>query len=361
MTIDLIEFLTKNKDFLFQHCQIRLNYLFNDSTEEWVKWILDTFYLILNGGQSENCKFADEGFAPAESILILDEFALVMRNFILKSTDQVEHFGKWSEAIDQTFIKMRQRSLAATLPEVASALFSDVQLIRVLNQISQDMLQEHTEAGIFDVISAGLSKFGLHIAVFKINPDLTQGELHFASYPDEVNQYFIQSVGVEKSVFYQFDIPMHSRLFEVIRTKDTVTFFPNDELVACLFKTDQKNKAKQLQKMIGSSKTILASGLVNNELQAVLVVSGDQLTDKEVSTISIFANQMAIAMQNAALYRRFQESESRFRTFYEQAEIGISIYDWRKKVWEPNPAFIKMLGYDQEDPEKLKSLIHRGY
>ncbi len=242
------------------------------------------------------------------------------------------------------------------LPEVSSALFSDVQLIRLLNQVSQDMLQEHTEAGIFDVISEGLSKFGLHIAVFKMSQDFSQGELHFASYPDEVNQHFIQSVGVEKSAFYQFEIPHGSRLSEVIRTQDTVTFFPNEELLTCLFKSDQHIKAKQFQKIIGSPKTILASGVVNNQLQAVLAVSGDHLTDKEVPTISIFANQMAIAMQNAALYRRMKESEFRFRTFYERAEVGISIYDWRKKIWEPNPAFIKMLGYSAANRESFKTL-----
>jgi diguanylate cyclase (GGDEF)-like protein/PAS domain S-box-containing protein len=355
MTTDLINFLTQNKDSLIQHCQSWLNVRFGNSTEEWVDWLLESFFHSLKGEEYNRCKFVEAGYAQADSIQILDEAALVIRSFVFESIDQVSHFGAWSELIDRSFIKMRQRCLNAALPEVASALFSDVQLIRLLNQISQDMLQKHTEAGIFDVISEGLSKFGLFIAVFKISPDCTLGELHFASYSNEVNRYFIKTLGIEKSVFYQFEIPNGSRLSAVIRNQDTAAFFPNDELITCLFKSDQQMRVKQFQKMIGSTKTILASGVVNNQLKAVLVVSGDQLTEKEVPTISIFANQMAIAMQNADLYHRIQESESRFRTFYERAEVGISIYDWRKKMWEPTPAFIKMLGYDQADYERFKT------
>jgi hypothetical protein len=188
MTTDLINFLTQNKDSLIQHCQSWLNVRFGNSTEEWVDWLLESFFHSLKGEEYNRCKFVEAGYAQADSIQILDEAALVIRSFVFESIDQVSHFGAWSELIDRSFIKMRQRCLNAALPEVASALFSDVQLIRLLNQISQDMLQKHTEAGIFDVISEGLSKFGLFIAVFKISPDCTLGELHFASYSNEVNR-----------------------------------------------------------------------------------------------------------------------------------------------------------------------------
>jgi hypothetical protein len=302
MTPDLIKFLDQHKGSLQQHCHTEFNPLFGSATHEWVDWLLEGFYLSLVGKQSARCKFADKGWSMAESVLVLDKMAFVLRNFIFDQTDLADHFGEWSQAIDLSLIKMRQRCLKAIQPRAAPAMFSDVQLVRILNQISQDMLQEHTEHAIFDVISKGLSRFGLHIAVFKISPDLTRGELHFSTYSSEVNQDFIQSVGVEKSDFYQFEIPSSSRLSEAIRSQAALAFFPNDELLACLLNTEDQATIRYFQHSMGSTQTILASGRVNNQLQAVLAVSGDQLTEQEIPTISIFANQLAIAIQNAALY-----------------------------------------------------------
>ncbi len=108
MNTYLINFLAQNKDSLIQHCQSRLSERFGNSTKEWVDWLLESFHLSLKGEQYGRCKFTQENYTQAESIQILDETALVLRNFIFDFTNQADHFGEWSEAIDVSFIKMRQ-------------------------------------------------------------------------------------------------------------------------------------------------------------------------------------------------------------------------------------------------------------
>ncbi len=516
----LLSFLSDHQKEFSTYGETHLSHLFKGQTTEWTDWIQEAFASILQGKSLRNYKLSTKDFTPAKSIFILDQLASVLRSFILEKIKDPDILGSWNFVIDQVFIELRQNCLMKMQPEVKSVFYSDLQFIKTINSIGQEILQEPTESGIFNIISNGLNKLGLQFAVFKFEAAHYKATLHYSSYSENIKQSFTEFTGRDPQGKYQFDIPPNSRLGMALKNKETLAFFPNDELLTCLLKNDQPAVIQQFKKIIGSPKTILTSGVVNDQSKAILTISGDSLTENEIPVISMFANQLAIAMQNASLYqavnlhfeqlsglnalakmvtaehsisailrqakpilekllkfdwfsltiklgndfhlytvnatishksflfsdvkkeagfkqflqtttsvilntldqdnekllslftttdiqsliicplisrkqilgsinlgrktpdgfskadqqlmelivdqlsplvenallyRQIQESEARFRTIYEQAVVGITVYDWRNKTWDPNPAFVSMLGYDPQIILKTES------
>lgn len=343
----LMVFLLEHEQELVAHCESRLSHVFADRTTEWVNWLQDSFCLILQGNTMSSCKFTDEGFPPAKSIFILDETALAFRNFVFEKSENRSNFGDWSVLIDQAFITMRQLCLTTMNTEVFPTLYSDIQFVKEINGITQAMLQKHTENGIFHVISDGLKKFGVNIAVFKLADTPDKAQLHFSSYSQDVKNYLTGLTGRDPHGVYSFEIPPDSRLSQVIKNKDTQAFFPNDELLACLIKNKQPILIETFKKMIGSPKTILASGVVNEQLKAILAVSGDHLTEKEIPIISIFANQLAIAMQNASLYQEADRRSEQLAGLNALAKMTASERTIEDVLRQANPIIKNLLTFDK--------------
>jgi PAS domain S-box-containing protein len=71
--------------------------------------------------------------------------------------------------------------------------------------------------------------------------------------------------------------------------------------------------------------------------------------DKQIALLETFADQAAIAIENARLYNDLQEREARIRRFVDSNIIGIFIGDSRGRIIEANDAFLEMLGYGHDD------------
>jgi PAS domain S-box-containing protein len=70
---------------------------------------------------------------------------------------------------------------------------------------------------------------------------------------------------------------------------------------------------------------------------------------KQIALLETFADQAAIAIENARLYNDLQEREARIRRLVDSNIIGIFIGDSRGRIIEANDAFLAMLGYGHDD------------
>jgi PAS domain S-box-containing protein len=70
---------------------------------------------------------------------------------------------------------------------------------------------------------------------------------------------------------------------------------------------------------------------------------------KQIALLETFADQAAIAIENARLYNDLQEREARIRRLVDSNIIGIYIGDSRGRIIEANNAFLEMLGYGHDD------------
>ncbi|NOX35968.1 MAG: PAS domain S-box protein [Calditrichaeota bacterium] len=80
-------------------------------------------------------------------------------------------------------------------------------------------------------------------------------------------------------------------------------------------------------------------------------------TQDKVVPLEYYANQAAIAVENAQLYERLLASEERYRTLAETMSLGLVTCDLTGKIIYVNPAFQRLLGY--RHPQLVnRRLIH---
>ncbi|MBI2880421.1 MAG: PAS domain S-box protein [Candidatus Tectomicrobia bacterium] len=73
------------------------------------------------------------------------------------------------------------------------------------------------------------------------------------------------------------------------------------------------------------------------------------LADEQVSISQAFADQTAIAIENADLYARVRESEERFRSLVERAGDAVFLHDREGRFIDVNQQACESLGYSREE------------
>jgi PAS domain S-box-containing protein len=68
-----------------------------------------------------------------------------------------------------------------------------------------------------------------------------------------------------------------------------------------------------------------------------------------ITVLKLLASQAAISLENTRLYRDLAQREARIRRLVDANIIGIIIWDLEGRLLEANDAFLRMLGYDQDD------------
>ena len=68
-----------------------------------------------------------------------------------------------------------------------------------------------------------------------------------------------------------------------------------------------------------------------------------------IAALELLASQAAISLENTRLYRDLAEREAKIRRLVDANIIGMTIWDLEGRFLEANDAFLRMLGYDQED------------
>ncbi|MBD2314004.1 PAS domain S-box protein [Desertifilum sp. FACHB-1129] len=78
--------------------------------------------------------------------------------------------------------------------------------------------------------------------------------------------------------------------------------------------------------------------------------TSQRFSESDLETFKTLAAQIAIALENARLFDEIQQAESRFRTIFEDAPIGMALVNLEDgKIFQANLAFSRMLDYSPED------------
>jgi PAS domain S-box-containing protein len=89
-----------------------------------------------------------------------------------------------------------------------------------------------------------------------------------------------------------------------------------------------------------------------SSLLGILDVQSTQLDGLRAVTrklVDQVATQVALALERSELYKKLRISEERFRSIFEQDDLGVMLCDLGGRFSKVNPAFAKFLGYDPGD------------
>ena len=133
------------------------------------------------------------------------------------------------------------------------------------------------------------------------------------------------------------------------------------------------------EELVPNTKSELVVPLkVEERIVGVLDVESDRLSafdDDDIFVLQALANQLAIAIENARLYKESQqeitartdvegalrESEERFRMLFDGLAIGVYRTTPRGRILMANPALVHMLGHSSFDELAQRNLMLSGF
>jgi PAS domain S-box-containing protein len=171
--------------------------------------------------------------------------------------------------------------------------------------------------------------------------------------------FFAHAVGTDPS--YVEDV----RSYSVPLTKETnilarVVQTGEPELVDDVV-TSNINKENPLIKRFQPEAFIALPLKVRGKILGVLVGDQEKSGGKVISTekdfLISFSNQIAIAIHNANLYRKLEESERQYRELVENAHEGIWVVDENGLITFANQRLSAILGYDEMLGRNINELV----
>lgn len=157
----------------------------------------------------------------------------------------------------------------------------------------------------------------------------------------------VNAVGVEKEALdrlkgYKVSIGKERNIL-ARSAREKRSFFLADDQIAAL------NPENPLIKVFKPSSFILVPLLARGETMGLLVGDSKQgrtFSKTDQNFISSFANQIAMALENASLYKKLRESEQMYREIVENSQEGIWVLDERGVIRFANRALAHQIGHE---------------
>lgn len=237
-------------------------------------------------------------------------------------------------------------------------------LLYSLSHASENVLRAQTPGDVYETIGVELKTLGYDSYVFEINDAAKTLEIVHASYPIEAMKKAEKLVGFGA---VGFKVPLPGTSFEqIIADRNTVFYDSPVEEMTKVFPKPIQSLVPRLAGFLGIEKIIFAPLIVYQKVFGLLLVTGSGLSAGDVSSISAFANQASIALENTHLYQELKsralqlektvtertselsDSEEKYRVLVERAMDGIVIaQDGIVKF--ANRRFVSMHGYELDE------------
>ena len=225
-------------------------------------------------------------------------------------------------------------------------------LLLTLSQVAQAVQQARTPEEVYQTISVEMREMGFNPSVLLLTEDKSSLRLAYSSYDPSVVKVAEKLTGLSADAF-QFSMPADGYYARVINQGMTIFISPMGDFIAEALPKPLQFMGSQVAKILGMKQGIIAPLIVDDEPLGVINVTGDNLTEADVTAVSTFASQTAIALQNIQSITELRQNEARFRAIFENAAIGIARVNMEGKPTQSNPALQAILGYSAEELRKM--------
>ena len=218
-----------------------------------------------------------------------------------------------------------------SLEESSTAILSTLELEKLLDLILKKLLSV-----------AKLDRAGIFL--------LNEGRDHLV---------LIHAVGVEDRLFadlkgYQIPLAkMDNIIARTVRNQKLVVVRDVDSLPL--------NRQNLLLRKLNPKAFILVPITVKGKVVGIMVgdnkENGNTMADIDQNFLASFANHIAMALENATLYKKLEDSEARYREMVENANEGILVVDKDGTIEYSNKCLGDMLEYDELNGIPIYNLV----
>jgi PAS domain S-box-containing protein len=258
-------------------------------------------------------------------------------------------------------------------------------LLLALSQAAQAVQRARTPAGVHQTVLDEISKLGYEGSIFTLTDDREHLALSYSTFGSRAVRAAEKLTGLKRKGF-RFRLDQDGFFHTLIRQGEAAFIQPGSLHIDEALPRAVRPLAGRVADMLGLDRVIYAPLIVAGETHGLMTVIGDDLTEADLPAVAAFANQTAIAIENAQLYEQAQqeiaerkqaeeslrESENRQRALFEHASDSIFISDpVNRRFVDFNEIAASRLGYTREEllelsindisptfpPERLRELI----
>ncbi|MBN1935858.1 MAG: PAS domain S-box protein [Anaerolineae bacterium] len=221
-------------------------------------------------------------------------------------------------------------------------------LLLALNQAAQAVQRARTAEDVYRAVGQEVTKLGLDATALTLSEDHTYLTVSQLTFRPELVRTAEKWTGLSVKA-YRVPILPDGFFQRVIDGAKSVFCELDSGILAEALPRSVRPLAGRLVNLLGWKHGIFAPLILEGQTQGLLVVTGADLTESDVPAIVAFANQAAIALENARLYQETQQLAVFNRDIVQNIAEGIMIQDADRVFTFVNPAAAEMLGYTPEE------------
>lgn len=233
--------------------------------------------------------------------------------------------------LDRTARKATQDALRRSLEQERRTH----ELLLSLSHAAQAVLRARTASDIYRVIGEQITKLGFHAVVLTLDLEGSHAELEFATYSQEMVREAKEAIGVPM-MGHRFAIQPGGYQHRAIAERRAIYGADSTPFIVEAFDSSVQARVPALAKVLNIQERIGAPLIIQGEVRGILVVNGTGLREEDLPAVEAFANQAAIALENAALTEKEQQQQEALRALSarlvriqeaERARIARALHD----------------------------------
>ena len=263
-----------------------------------------------------------------------------------------EHSKRLAELVDE-----RTRELRVAREEMARSH----RLLLALAQAAQAVQRARTPDEVYHAVGDEVVRLGYRAVVFTLTEEPRYLVISYMAFDMRLLRAAEKLAGFS-GIGHRFPV-VRGGIYDQVITAGRAVFLERaaEPMIAEALPKPVRPLTGRLAAILGLEQSILVPWTVDGEVHGLLSVTGAGLTEADVPGMVVFANQFAIALENARMHARAQreiaerkraeerlrESEEQYRFLIESQEEGLGIVDVEERFTYANPAAHDIFGVPQ--------------
>jgi signal transduction histidine kinase len=183
-------------------------------------------------------------------------------------------------------------------------------LLWALSQAAHSVQRARSTEAVYRTVGDEVADLGYHAIIFQVTDDRTSLSLVYLSIESSLLRAAERLAGVSAREYRRQVVPgdIYDR---VLGEQQTLYVKDMSERLARALPRLARPLAGRIVDMVGFPRAVYAPLVIGDETYGLLVIAGKSLTEDDVPAVTAFANQAAIAIQNARLYQEVRQHAER--------------------------------------------------